>query len=74
MSAAMPGFLPSTDINLEPVLITGGSTSIQALLGKSLDLLLGGATPMLYAVLTWRRDENRRRPEQPDSLLLTFAA
>lgn len=45
------GIFAKYGINLEPVLITGGSTSIQALLGNSLDLLLGGATPMLYAVL-----------------------
>lgn len=45
------GIFAKHGFNLEPVLITGGSTSIQALIGKSLDLLLGGATPMLYAVL-----------------------
>jgi NitT/TauT family transport system substrate-binding protein len=45
------GIFAKHGINLEPVLITGGSTSIQALIGNSLDLLLGGATPMLYAVL-----------------------
>ena len=38
------GIFAKHGFNLEPVLITGGSTSIQALLGKSLDLLLGGAT------------------------------
>lgn len=38
-------------INVEPILILGGSTTIQALIGKSLDLLMGGATPMLAAVI-----------------------
>ena len=45
------GIFAKHGFNLEPILITGGSTTIQALLGKSLDLLLGGATPMLSAVL-----------------------
>lgn len=42
---AMHGF------NVEPIFIVGGSTTIQALIGKSLDLLMGGATPMLAAVM-----------------------
>ena len=37
--------------NVEPIFILGGSTTIQALIGKSLDLLMGGATPMLSAVI-----------------------
>ena len=37
--------------NVEPIFIVGGSTTIQALIGRSLDLLMGGATPMLAAVM-----------------------
>ena len=45
------GIFAKHGFNLELIYITGGSTAIQALVGKSLDLLLGGATPMLYAGL-----------------------
>src|SRR5262252_9336028 len=37
--------------NVEPIFIVGGSTTIQTLIGRSLDLLMGGATPMLAAVM-----------------------
>ena len=38
-------------LNLELVLIPGGSLSLQALIGKSLDLLLTGGPPVVNAVL-----------------------
>lgn len=45
------GIFLKHSINIEPILILGGSTTIQALIGKSLDLIMGGATPMLAAVI-----------------------
>jgi ABC-type nitrate/sulfonate/bicarbonate transport system substrate-binding protein len=38
-------------LNLELVFIPGGSLSLQALIGKSLDLLLTGGPPVLNAYL-----------------------
>lgn len=38
-------------LNLELILIPGGSLSLQALIGKSLDLLLTGGPPVVNAVL-----------------------
>jgi ABC-type nitrate/sulfonate/bicarbonate transport system substrate-binding protein len=45
------GIFVKHGINVEPIFILGGATTIQALIGKSLDLLMGGATPMLAAVI-----------------------
>lgn len=45
------GIFVKYGFNLEPIFILGGSTAIQALIGRSLDLLMGGATPMLAAVM-----------------------
>jgi len=45
------GIFVKHGINVEPIFIVGGATTIQALIGKSLDLLMGGATPMLAAVM-----------------------
>lgn len=45
------GIFVKHGINVEPIFIVGGATTIQALIGKSLDLLMGGATPMLAAVI-----------------------
>jgi NitT/TauT family transport system substrate-binding protein len=45
------GIFVKHGFNVEPIFIVGGSTTIQALIGKSLDLLMGGATPMLSAVI-----------------------
>jgi len=45
------GIFVKHGFNVEPIFILGGSTTIQALIGKSLDLLMGGATPMLSAVI-----------------------
>jgi NitT/TauT family transport system substrate-binding protein len=45
------GIYTKHGFNVEPIFILGGSTTIQALIGKSLDLLMGGATPMLSAVI-----------------------
>ena len=45
------GIFVQHGFNVEPIFIVGGSTTIQALIGKSLDLLMGGATPMLAAVI-----------------------
>ena len=45
------GIFVKHGFNVEPIYILGGSTTIQALIGKSLDLLMGGATPMLSAVI-----------------------
>src|SRR5258706_13757562 len=45
------GIFTKHGFNVEPIFILGGSTTIQALIGKSLDLLMGGATPMLSAVI-----------------------
>lgn len=46
------GIFTKHGFNLEPIFILGGSTAIQALIGRSLDLLMGGATPMLAAVMS----------------------
>ena len=46
------GIFSKHGFNLEPIFILGGSTAIQALIGRSLDLLMGGATPMLSAVMS----------------------
>lgn len=45
------GIFAKHGFNVEPIFIVGGSTTIQALIGKSLDLLMGGAAPMLAAVM-----------------------
>jgi len=45
------GIYTKHGFNVEPIFILGGSTTIQALIGKSLDVLMGGATPMLSAVI-----------------------
>src|SRR5258706_5271971 len=43
------GIYTKHGFNVEPIFILGGSTTIQALIGKSLDLLIGGATPTISA-------------------------
>jgi NitT/TauT family transport system substrate-binding protein len=45
------GIFAKHGFNVELIFIVGGSTTIQALIGRSLDLLMGGATPMLSAVM-----------------------
>lgn len=45
------GLFKNHGIHLELIFIPGGSLSMQALIGKSLDLLLSGGTPFVYAVL-----------------------
>jgi ABC-type nitrate/sulfonate/bicarbonate transport system substrate-binding protein len=45
------GIFKKNGIDLELIYIPGGSLSMQALIGNSLDLLLAGGTPMVYAQL-----------------------
>ena len=45
------GIFKKQGLNLEMVLIPGGSLSLQALIGKSLDLLMTGGPPVLNAYL-----------------------
>lgn len=45
------GIFKKQGLNLEMILIPGGSLSLQALIGKSLDLLLTGGPPVLNAYL-----------------------
>ena len=45
------GIFKKHGIHLELIYIPGGSLSVQALIGKSLDMLLAGGTPLVYAVL-----------------------
>lgn len=45
------GLFKNHGIHLELIFIPGGSLSMQALIGKSLDLLLSGGTPFVYAQL-----------------------
>lgn len=45
------GIFKKHGIELELIYIPGGSLSMQALIGKSLDLLLAGGTPLVYAQL-----------------------
>lgn len=45
------GIFKKHGIHLEPIYIPGGSLSVQALIGNSLDMLLAGGTPLVYAVL-----------------------
>ena len=45
------GIFKKQGIDLELIYIPGGSLSMQALIGKSLDLLLAGGTPLVYAQL-----------------------
>ena len=45
------GLFKKHGIHLELIFIPGGSLSMQALIGKSLDLLLSGGTPFVYAQL-----------------------
>lgn len=45
------GIFKKYGLNLEMVLIPGGSLSLQALLGKSLDLLMTGGPPVVNATL-----------------------
>src|SRR5215471_4282609 len=45
------GIFKKHGIHLELIYIPGGSLSVQALLGNSLDMLLAGGTPLVYAVL-----------------------
>jgi len=45
------GIFRKYGIHLELIYIPGGSLSVQALIGNSLDMLLAGGTPLVYAVL-----------------------
>ncbi len=45
------GIFKKHGIDLELIYIPGGSLSMQALIGNSLDLLLAGGTPLVYAQL-----------------------
>src|SRR5215208_3639087 len=45
------GILKKQGLQLEMIFIAGGSLSVQALLGKSLEVLLGGGPPVLNAHL-----------------------
>ncbi len=45
------GLFKKHGVDLQLIFIPGGSLSMQALIGKSLDLLLSGGTPFVYAVL-----------------------
>ena len=45
------GIFKKHGIHLELIYIPGGSLSVQALIGNSLDILLAGGTPLVYAVL-----------------------
>jgi NitT/TauT family transport system substrate-binding protein len=45
------GIFKKRGIHLELIFIPGGSLSMQALIGNSLDLLLSGGTPFVYARL-----------------------
>jgi ABC-type nitrate/sulfonate/bicarbonate transport system substrate-binding protein len=45
------GIFKKHGIHLELIYIPGGSLSVQALMGNSLDMLLAGGTPLVYAVL-----------------------
>ena len=45
------GIFKKHGIHLELIYIPGGSLSVQALTGNSLDMLLAGGTPLVYAVL-----------------------
>jgi ABC-type nitrate/sulfonate/bicarbonate transport system substrate-binding protein len=45
------GIFKKNGIDLELIYIPGGSLSMQALIGNSLDLLLAGGTPLVYAQL-----------------------
>jgi NitT/TauT family transport system substrate-binding protein len=45
------GIFKKQNLNLEMIFIPGGSLSLQALIGKSLDLLLTGGPPVVNAVL-----------------------
>ena len=45
------GIFKKHGIHLELIYIPGGSLSVQALIGNSLDMLLAGGTPLVYAVL-----------------------
>jgi NitT/TauT family transport system substrate-binding protein len=45
------GIFKKHGIHIELVYIPGGSLSVQALIGNSLDMLLAGGTPLVYAVL-----------------------
>ena len=45
------GIFKKHGIHIELIYIPGGSLSVQALIGNSLDILLAGGTPLVYAVL-----------------------
>ncbi len=45
------GIFKKHGIHIELIYIPGGSLSVQALIGNSLDMLLAGGTPLVYAVL-----------------------
>lgn len=49
------GIFKKHGINLEMIFIPGGSTSVQALIGGSLELLLGGGPPVVNAYLQGAR-------------------
>ena len=51
ISAQNVGIFKKHGIHLELIYIPGGSLSVQALIGDSLDMLLAGGTPLVYAVL-----------------------
>src|SRR5262245_16205248 len=45
------GIFKKQNLNLELIFIPGGSLSLQALIGKSLDLLMTGGPPVVNAAL-----------------------
>ena len=58
------GIFKKQGLNLEMIFIPGGSLSLQALIGKSLEILMTGGPPVVNAYLARRQDQNHRRRDE----------
>ena len=62
------GIFKKQGLNLELIFIPGGSLSLQALIGKSLDLLMTGGPPVVNAYFAGSQDQDHRWRDQPPAL------
>ena len=58
------GIFKKQSLNLELIFIPGGSLSLQALIGKSLDLLMTGGPPVVNASFAGSEDQDYRWCDQ----------
>jgi ABC-type nitrate/sulfonate/bicarbonate transport system substrate-binding protein len=62
------GILKQSQLDVEVIFIAGGTLSMQALIGKSLDFLCTGGTPFIVAYLEGAQGRDYRRSQQSIAL------